>query len=159
MESEPITEDDLDDLREWMDPSGNCLVCLNPCKSWSNDLFLYTCTCIYRVHPDCFKEWRIKTKTNRVCLICGDEFDTFGYAVEEEPEPDAAATATATVATIVNTVARFHPGIETEMEEAAGRICCIEKIYKCFVMAILFSCIIIIMNIFLSIANAFRPLP
>lgn len=84
---EAITDEDLDDLRETMDPSGTCLVCLGPCKAWSNDLFLYTCHCIYRIHPECFKMWRSSTGTDRVCLICREEFDTFGYIVEEqEPE-------------------------------------------------------------------------
>jgi len=81
---EPITDEDLDDLREAMDPSGACLVCLGPCKAWSNDLFLYTCHCTYRIHPECFKMWRLRTGTNRVCLICREEFDTFGFVVTEE---------------------------------------------------------------------------
>jgi hypothetical protein len=84
----PITEDDIDDIREGMDPSGHCLVCFNPCKSWSNDLFLYTCHCIYRIHPDCFKEWRRTTSTDRVCLICREEFDTFYYAPEPEEQQE-----------------------------------------------------------------------
>jgi len=83
----PITEEDLDDLRETMDPSGTCLVCLGPCKAWSNDLFLYTCHCIYRIHPECFKMWRSTTGTDRVCLICREEFDTFGYIVAEPERP------------------------------------------------------------------------
>ena len=83
----PITEEDLDDLRETMDPSGTCLVCLGPCKAWSNDLFLYTCHCIYRIHPECFKMWRSATGTDRVCLICREEFDTFGYIVAEPEAP------------------------------------------------------------------------
>jgi hypothetical protein len=92
MDVEPITEDDLDDL--WTtDSSGDCLVCLTPCKSWSNELFLYTCHCIYRIHPTCYKEWRSSTQTNRICIICKEEFDTFVYEEEEseqeqEPEPD-----------------------------------------------------------------------
>jgi len=80
-----LTDEDLDDLREDSDPSGSCLVCLGPCKSWSNDLFLYTCHCIYRIHPECYKLWRLRTGTDRVCLICREEFDTFGYLQEEPP--------------------------------------------------------------------------
>jgi hypothetical protein len=83
-----ITEEDLDDLREAMDPSGTCLVCLSPCKAWSNDLFLYTCHCVYRIHPECFKMWRSRTGTDRVCLICREEFDTF-VAAESESEAEA----------------------------------------------------------------------
>jgi len=87
MDLEPITDEDLDDLRI-TDSSGDCLVCLNPCKSWSNELFLYTCHCIYRIHPTCYKEWRSNTRTNRVCIICNEEFDTFVYPEEPEPEPE-----------------------------------------------------------------------
>jgi len=87
VELHPITEEDLDDWKA-SDPSGTCLVCLMPCKAWSNDLFLYTCHCIYRVHPECFKMWRSTTGTDRVCLICREEFDTFGLVLEEpESEP------------------------------------------------------------------------
>jgi hypothetical protein len=68
-------DEDLDDLRNAMDPSGTCLVCLNSCKAWSNDLFLYTCHCVYRIHPECFKMWRLRTGTNRVCLICQESLD------------------------------------------------------------------------------------
>jgi len=84
---EAITDEDLDDLRNAMDPSGTCLVCLNSCKAWSNDLFLYTCHCIYRIHPECFKMWRSTTGTDRVCLICREEFDTFGSVLAEPEEP------------------------------------------------------------------------
>ena len=86
MDLEPITDEDLDDLRI-TDSSGDCLVCLNPCKSWSNELFLYTCHCIYRIHPQCYRDWRINTRTNRVCIICKEEFDTFVYQ-EQEPEEE-----------------------------------------------------------------------
>jgi len=87
MDLEPITDEDLDDLRN-TDSSGDCLICLTPCKSWSNELFLYTCHCIYRIHPTCYKEWRSNTRTNRVCIICNEEFDTFIYQEEPEPEPE-----------------------------------------------------------------------
>jgi len=105
-----LTDEDLDDLREDSDPSGSCLVCLNPCKSWSNDLFLYTCHCIYRIHPECYKLWRLRTATDRVCLICREEFDTFGY-VQEEPA-----------------VPRPRPVLYTTQEHRHS-ISCREKIY------------------------------
>jgi hypothetical protein len=153
MDSEPITEEDLDDLREAIDPSGNCMVCFNPCKSWSNDLFLYTCTCIYRVHPECFKEWRVLTKTNRVCLICRDEFDTFGYVEEEEQEelvPDSSGLSLAAMV-----VARFHPGIDAEIDAAANQCCLIEKIIRFVIIASMFFCFILSINILLSFVRAF----
>ena len=155
MDSEPITEEDLDDLREAIDPSGNCMVCFSPCKSWSNDLFLYTCTCIYRVHPECFREWRVKTKTNRVCLICRDEFDTFGY-VEEEGEQEQQQL----VAVVDPAAPQFHPGIEADAEEvmntAITRWCCIEKIMRCVIVTFVFFCFIVALNILFTIARTFR---
>ena len=141
MDSEPITEEDLDDLRETSDPSGNCMVCLNPCKSWSNDLFLYTCRCIYRVHPECFKEWRVLTKTNRVCLICRDEFDTFGY-VQEDLDADVSGL-------IVDLVLP-----EAAIERAVNVCCCLEKIISLVVICFLFFCSILSLNILITVVRA-----
>ena len=152
MDSEPITEEDLDDLREAIDPSGNCMVCFNPCKSWSNDLFLYTCTCIYRVHPECFREWRVRAKTNRVCLICRDEFDTFGYVEEEEDVPIVDPSGLGLAAMVV---ARFHPGLDAEIDAAANQCCIIEKIIRFVIIAAMFFCFILTINILLSVAQTF----
>jgi len=158
MDSEPITEEDLDDLRETIDPSGNCMVCFSPCKSWSNDLFLYTCTCIYRVHPECFREWRVKTRTNRVCLICRDEFDTFGY-VEEEAQEEAVVDPSG-LELVTRVVARFHPGIEAELGEvvntAINGCCCMEKIIRCVIIIFMLFGFIVAINILFTIARAFR---
>lgn len=153
MDSEPITEEDLDDLRETVDPSGNCMVCFSPCKSWSNDLFLYTCTCIYRVHPECFREWRIKTKTNRVCLICRDEFDTFGYVEEEEEQQTVVDPSGLNLAARV--VAQFNPGLDAEIDAAVNQCCCMEKIIRFIVIASMFFCFILTINILFSIARSF----
>ena len=54
-----------------------CLVCLVPCDTKSNDLFLYNCTCIYPVHPDCFRNWRNISKTDMICMICRTEIETY----------------------------------------------------------------------------------
>jgi hypothetical protein len=151
MDLEPITEEDLDDLREAIDPSGNCMVCFNPCKSWSNDLFLYTCTCIYRVHPECFREWRVKTKTNRVCLICRDEFDTFGYVEEEEDVPIVDPSGLGLAARVV---AQFNPGLDAEIDTAANQCCIIEKIIRFIIIASMFFCFILTINILLTIARS-----
>ena len=160
MDSEPITEEDLDDLRETIDPSGNCMVCFSPCKSWSNDLFLYTCTCIYRVHPECFREWRIKTKTNRICLICRDEFDTFGYVQEEEQQQQQQQQQPAATDPSGLVVARFHPGIEARLDEvvntAINGCCCMEKIIQCVIIIFMLCGFIVALNILFTIARAFR---
>jgi hypothetical protein len=52
-----------------------CLVCFQPCKELSVDLFLYACSCVYPVHDSCFKEWRRLSGSNRICMICRTEFD------------------------------------------------------------------------------------
>lgn len=157
MDSEPITEEDLDDLREAIDLSGNCMVCFNSCKSWSNDLFLYTCTCIYRVHPECFREWRVKTKTNRICLICRDEFDTFGYVEEEEQQQQQQNIVDSSGLVI----ARFHPGIEARLDEvvntAINGYCCMEKIIQGVIIIFMLFGFILAINILFTIARAFRP--
>ena len=59
------------------DSSGDCLVCFNPCTTFSNELFLYNCDCVYRVHADCFKEWRRVADSDRICVICQETLHTF----------------------------------------------------------------------------------
>ena len=59
------------------DSSGDCLVCFNPCTTFSNELFLYNCNCVYRVHADCFKEWRRVADSDRICVICQETLHTF----------------------------------------------------------------------------------
>jgi hypothetical protein len=58
-----------------------CLVCLQPCKELSVDLFLYYCSCVYPIHDTCFKQWRTISGSNRVCMICREELD---YISEDE---------------------------------------------------------------------------
>ena len=58
-----------------------CLVCLQPCKELSVDLFLYYCSCVYPIHDTCFKQWRTISGSNRVCMICREELD---YNSEDE---------------------------------------------------------------------------
>jgi len=139
-ESFPITEDDLNDIREEIDPSGNCMVCFNPCKSWSNDLFLYTCHCIYRVHPECFKEWRLRTATNRVCLICREEFDEFGVAGPEEQQEQQEEPAPVLVIRRI----RYNPGVDDRIDEFLehrrfGQGSFLEKICIVFCLTLVFT--------------------
>ena len=71
-EDMPITEEDIDILEN---ESTECLVCLQPCSTTSQDLFLYNCTCIYYIHAECFRRWREITQTDRICLICREEIE------------------------------------------------------------------------------------
>ena len=59
------------------DSSDNCLVCLNPCSALSNELFVYNCECVYRIHPVCFREWRRITNSDRICIICQESLEPF----------------------------------------------------------------------------------
>lgn len=76
----PLSAEDIDELE---DGPTDCLVCLLPCTTTSQDLFLYNCTCIYYIHTDCFRTWRERSHTNRICLICREELEP---VEEEEPE-------------------------------------------------------------------------
>jgi hypothetical protein len=49
----------------------------------SSDLFLYNCTCVYAIHPECFKEWRSIGETSSICVICRESLLTFDEEVEE----------------------------------------------------------------------------
>ena len=60
-----------------------CVVCLESCTSMSSDLFLYNCTCVYAIHPECFKEWRSIGETSSICVICRESLLTFDEEVEE----------------------------------------------------------------------------
>jgi len=53
----------------------------------SSDLFLYNCTCVYAIHPECFKEWRSIGETSSICVICRESLLTFDEEVEEEEGP------------------------------------------------------------------------
>jgi len=53
----------------------DCLICIEPCHEVSKDLFLYSCECVYPIHSQCFKDWRRRANTDRVCLICQAELD------------------------------------------------------------------------------------
>jgi len=66
-----------------------CLVCFQPCKEMSVDLFLYSCKCIYPIHSECFKEWRSITGSSRVCLICREELDYANSDNESESESES----------------------------------------------------------------------
>ena len=63
-----------------------CIVCLEACTSMSSDLFLYNCTCVYAIHPECFKEWRSIGETSSICVICRESLLTFDEEVEEPRE-------------------------------------------------------------------------
>ena len=71
------------------DASGDCLVCLNPCTTFSYELFLYNCDCVYRVHPPCFRQWRLVADSDRICVICQEALDPFSESGEQEqPQPE-----------------------------------------------------------------------
>jgi hypothetical protein len=55
----------------------DCAICLVPTTERSKDLFLYNCQCIYAIHANCFREWRLRTETSRICLICREGLETF----------------------------------------------------------------------------------
>ena len=63
-----------------------CIVCLEACTSLSSDLFLYNCTCIYAIHPECFKEWRSIGETSSICVICRESLLSFDEENEQEQE-------------------------------------------------------------------------
>jgi hypothetical protein len=94
----------------------DCLVCIEPCTDLSKDLFLYSCICVYPIHPECFKDWRRRTNTDRVCLICQESLDPHS---EQRPQQ----------LMIVN------PGIDRRLDEHTRKICII----------VMFSCIVIAM--------------
>jgi hypothetical protein len=64
--------------------SKECMVCFESCTFMSSDLFLYNCTCVYAIHPECFKEWRSIGETSSICVICRESLMTFDEEVEEE---------------------------------------------------------------------------
>jgi hypothetical protein len=66
-------------------PLDDCLVCLQPTSERSTTLFLYNCNCIYAIHADCFRDWRRRSETSRICLICHEGLDTFESDEEERP--------------------------------------------------------------------------
>ena len=96
-----LSENTVDDgsIRE-------CLICLSSCDTLSSDLFLYTCECIYLVHPSCFKEWRSRANNDIICLICRIELAPF-YEDQQ--------------------LVLYHPpvrqGIEERVETILGRFC------------------------------------
>lgn len=63
-----------------------CIVCLEACTSLSSDLFLYNCTCVYAIHPECFKEWRSIGETSSICVICRESLLSFEEEGEQEQE-------------------------------------------------------------------------
>jgi hypothetical protein len=46
-----------------------CLICYNSCTTERKDLIDYACSCKYRIHNDCYKEWKLRG-TSRLCIIC-----------------------------------------------------------------------------------------
>lgn len=71
-------------MGETADPSGeDCLVCLQPTTERSDTLFLYNCTCLYAIHANCFRDWRRRSETSRICLICHEGLEDF----DEEDAP------------------------------------------------------------------------
>jgi hypothetical protein len=95
----------------------DCLVCFQPCKEVSVDLFLYSCKCIYPIHTDCFKEWRSVTGSSRVCVICREELD---YADSDEEEEESAET---TVATMIRNQRSIEERME-QIERSCMNMCC-----------------------------------
>ena len=118
----------------------DCLVCFQPCKEVSVDLFLYSCKCIYPIHTDCFKEWRSVTGSSRVCIICREELD---YADSEEE--DDSESAESNVAAMI----RNHRSIEERMEQierSCMNICC-EYITKIILLMFFGFIIVVVIDI------------
>jgi hypothetical protein len=65
-----------------------CIVCLEACTSLSSDLFLYNCTCVYAIHPECFKKWRSIGETSSICVICRESLLTFDEEGEQEQQQE-----------------------------------------------------------------------
>ena len=76
-----MVEEEEEQEQEQQEQQTECLVCLQPCKELSVDLFLYYCACVYPIHDACFKQWRTISGSNRVCMICREELD---YNSEDE---------------------------------------------------------------------------
>jgi hypothetical protein len=66
-----------------------CIICLESCTSMSPDLFLYNCTCVYTIHPECFKEWRSIGETSSICVICRESL--VSHEEDEEVEEPVGA--------------------------------------------------------------------
>jgi hypothetical protein len=97
----------------------DCLICIEPCRELSTDLFLYSCECIYPIHPQCFKDWRRRANTDRVCLICQEELDPHS----EQPQRQQRLL--------------INPGIDERLDEN------IKKIYKVIVFCITLAILLI----------------
>jgi hypothetical protein len=141
-EDMPITEEDIDILENELT---ECLVCLQPCSTTSQDLFLSNCTCIYSIHPNCFRAWRERSHTNRICLICREELEPS----EEEPQEEDPILQVVRQRRII--IFR-NPGMETRFQEDVRD--CSKKIKDfcntlCFFIVATFL-IAILMTIFMS---------
>jgi len=86
-------------------------------------------------------------------LICRDEFDTFGYVEEEEEQQTVVDPSGLNLAARV--VAQFNPGLDAEIDAAVNQCCIIEKIIGFIVIASMFFCFILTINILFSIARSF----
>jgi len=124
----------------------DCLVCLEPCKELSVDLFLYTCSCVYPVHDACFKEWRGITKNDRVCMICREELE---YNTEEEERPMLYLRRRSTDERLRS--------LEEELElETEG---CIYRCRRTMKKIIWFVCLTILISILLDVFCIRKPKP
>ncbi len=118
---------------------GECLICLSSCDTLSSDLFLYTCECIYLVHPNCFKEWRSRANNNIICLICRIELEPF---YEDQRQ-------------LVVYRDPVNQGLEERMETFVGRFCR-ETVKNIFTAFIYVSVIVYVIIFFRSFFVLYR---
>lgn len=118
---------------------GECLICLSSCDTLSSDLFLYTCECIYLVHPSCFKEWRSRANNNIICLICRIELEPF---YEDQRQ-----------------LVIYHPpvreGLEERMETFVGRFCreLVKNICNGVVYIVIIAYVLLLFRSFIQVSR------
>jgi hypothetical protein len=137
-ERSPIQQEDIDDFEESLN---DCLVCLQPCSTTSQDLFLYNCTCIYHIHNDCFRRWRETSQTNRICLICREELEPV-----EDDVPLIQIVRRRPIYILRN------PGMDARIDEDV-RTCC-KKINDCFCNICLFFITMLLISVFFMVMRA-----
>lgn len=118
---------------------GACLVCLVICDTKSNDLFLYNCTCIYPVHPECFRNWRNISKTDMICMICRKEIES--YDTQDQ------------LADVQ--VVRYEQRRARDIENNCA-VHCVKNILYIFIIFSLFSIVFLMTNVCLHAFRSFK---